>query len=82
MQLSVIKIGNSRGIRLPKAVLEQCGIADVVEMEINEQKIVLKPANTKPRQGWQEQFSRMSREGDDTMVISDSLELDSGDWEW
>lgn len=82
MQTAIIKIGNSKGVRLPKTILEQCGITDSVEMEVLEGEIILKPTRTVPRQGWREQFTAMAANGDDTLAISDTLDLDQGDWEW
>ena len=52
MIVSVVSIGNSRGIRLPKMVLESLAIKDKVEMEVTETSIVLKPLQEAPRQGW------------------------------
>ena len=82
MQIAIIKIGNSKGVRLPKTILEQCGITDSVEMEVHEGEIILKPRPAVPRQGWREQFAAMAGNGDDALVISDALDLDHGDWEW
>lgn len=43
MKVDVIRIGNSRGVRLPKAVLEQAGVGDVVELTVEDGKIILSP---------------------------------------
>ena len=56
MKLAIIRIGNSRGLRLPKAVLEQCGFTDAVELTIETGRIVLTPI-TAPRAGWAEAFA-------------------------
>ena len=49
MKVSVVPIGNSRGIRLPKAILEQLQISDQVELEVENKQIVLRPINKSPR---------------------------------
>ncbi len=43
MRISVIPIGNSRGIRIPQAVLKQCGFRSEVDLEVQDDKLVLRP---------------------------------------
>ena len=57
MKVSLIAIGNSRGIRLPKAVLEQCGFGDTVELTVERGKVVLAQPAKRPREGWAEAFA-------------------------
>lgn len=73
MQMDIIKIGNSKGIRLPLAVLKQCGIDSKVELEVQENCIIIKPIKI-PRQGWAEAFELMHKNNDDTLVIPDDLD--------
>lgn len=70
MELKVIKIGNSRGVRLSKDVLERYNIQDKVELVMEEDYIVLKP-KTKPREGWEESFERMRQNEDDQPLMDD-----------
>ena len=69
-----IKIGNSKGIRLPLAVLKQCGIDSKVELEIQDNCIIIKPIKN-PRQGWAEAFERMHQNDDDVPIIPDEFHL-------
>lgn len=80
MIVSVVPIGNSRGIRLPKMVLESLAIKDKVEMEVTETSIVLKPLQEAPRQGWQTAFTQMHLQGDDT--LEDIPAGEDFEWEW
>ena len=41
MKIPLIKIGNSKGIRLPKSVIEQCKLKDKIEMEILDNKLII-----------------------------------------
>ena len=81
MILPVVRIGNSKGIRLPKAILEQCHITDQVDVEVGIENITLRP-HRQPRQGWREQMKKMHECGDDELLIPDSVDQDIEGWEW
>lgn len=70
MDLSVIKIGNSKGIRLSKTILEKYEIKDTVELVLEEDHIILKP-KVKARKGWDKAFRKMHESGDDKLTIPD-----------
>jgi antitoxin MazE len=81
MILDIIKIGNSQGIRIPKNILKECGIQDKIDLEIKGHNILIKPLKT--REGWEESFKEMRENNDDSLLISDDLDLEIGDdWEW
>jgi antitoxin MazE len=68
MKISVISIGNLKGIRLTKTVLEKYNITDSVEMILEKGYIILKQ---KPRNGWEKAFRKMHQGGDDELIIND-----------
>jgi antitoxin MazE len=80
MEVSVIPIGNSKGIRLSKTLLEKYNITDKVELILEKGHIILK-AKTKPREGWDEAFKEMNANGDDKLLIDDVFE-DENFEEW
>ena len=82
MLLSVVPIGNSKGIRIPKAILEQCNIRDQIELEVENGRIILEPVRDSPRQGWDEAFREMAANNDDSLLIPDSIDIEMDDWEW
>ena len=82
MQVNVVQIGNSKGIRIPKAILDQCRIGDQVELEVEEGRIILEAIKRKPRAGWEEAFREMAENRDDALVVDDSIDLDMDQWEW
>jgi antitoxin MazE len=82
MKLRLVAIGNSRGLRLPKAILEQCRLENEVELEIEAGRLIIKPARRSTRKGWDEAFKKMGSAGEDRLLIDDRLDLDSSDWEW
>lgn len=81
MNLNVIKIGNSKGIRFPSYILKECNIYDVVNLYVKEGKIIIEPImNT--RKNWNQEFIRMHQKNDDTLIIDDSLDMNLEEWEW
>jgi len=81
MRASLVKIGNSKGIRIPKAILEQCNITDEVNLEIKDNKIIIEPVNS-PRKGWDEAFEEMAKNGDDKLLDMPESSWDEEEWEW
>jgi antitoxin MazE len=73
MEVSVVKIGNSKGIRLSKTLLERYKITDSVDLILEEEHIILKPLS-KPRDGWDKTFMEMNANGDDKLLINDIFE--------
>jgi antitoxin MazE len=63
----IIKIGNSRGIRLPKTVIEQLGPEEEVELMVGTGQLVIRSAH-RPRTGWARQFRQMAQAGDDKLA--------------
>lgn len=80
MEISIINIGNSRGIRLPKTILDRYGISDKVELIFEKGFIILKP-KAKPRSGWEKAFKKMHENADDQPLIDDIFE-DENFEEW
>ncbi len=70
METSIIKIGNSRGLRLSKPILEKYNIKDKVELILEKGQIVLKPIDS-PRKNWEKAFKKMSENGDDKLLMND-----------
>ena len=80
MLVSVIRIGNSRGIRVPKVILERFGIKDKIDMEVTEKGILLSPVSDVPRKGWAEAFCRMHENNED--ILEDVPNAEDFGWEW
>jgi antitoxin MazE len=83
MKTTLIAIGNSRGIRIPKPLIEQCGFNDEVELDVRDKSIVIHSPR-KVRGGWDKAFMQMARLNDDTLIQRDSKQSrwDSEEWEW
>ncbi len=85
MKMKIIKIGNSRGIRLPKAILHQIGINDEVDLEVDRDRIILKPIRRR-RSGWREAFRKMAEKSDDRLLDGEETifqnSWDEDEWIW
>lgn len=82
MKANLVAIGNSRGVRIPKAVLEQTGLTDEVELEVRGKQIVIRSAR-KPQEGWEEAFREMAARGHDKMLDPEIMfEWDENEWTW
>ena len=83
MRARVIKIGNSQGLRIPKPILDQTGIADDVEIEVEKNQIIIRPVKN-AREGWDAAFKDMAQEGDDKPIIDDGIShsWDEEEWQW
>ena len=80
MLVKVTKIGNSKGIRLPKEVIARYNIKSKLEMELGVGEIIFKPVDNEPRKGWAEAFRKMHERKDDKLLIG---EIDGiFKWEW
>ena len=83
MKTHLIQIGNSRGIRIPKAFLEQANLENGVELSISGENLVLAPV-AEPRKGWAEAFRDMAKTQDDILLDESPVlsEWDDLEWEW
>jgi antitoxin MazE len=83
MKTGLVRIGNSRGIRLPKPLIEQCRLGDTVELRIEKDRLVISPHRA-PRQDWDEAFRAAGAAEDDKLVL-ESLppgKFDREEWKW
>ena len=84
MKTRIIKIGNSQGVRIPKALLEQSGLSTEVELEVQDTQIVIRSVK-RPRQGWEEAFRAMAKHQDDRLLDPDltgQIRWDEDEWQW
>ena len=84
MRARVVKIGNSQGIRIPKPLLEQTGIMSDVELEVEKNKIIIRPISN-PRTGWDDAFKAMAKNGQDKLIDGDKIishSWDDEEWQW
>ena len=83
MKTALVRIGNSRGIRIPKPIIEQCRLGDRVEMRVEDDRVVISSERA-PRQGWDEAF-RAAGPAEDDRLLLESLppnKFDREEWKW
>ncbi len=80
MEASIIKIGNSKGLRLSKIILEKYNIKDKVELILEKGRIILMPIKS-PRNNWDLEFEKMAENNDDQLLMNDMFDDENLD-EW
>lgn len=80
--LQIRQIGNSRGVLIPKAILEQVGFDDEVDLVIEGDKLVLSKSKKNPREGWAEDSKAIAEAGEDSLVLGDFMNEGDEDWVW
>ncbi len=85
MKTKVVKIGNSRGIRIPKSLIDESGLQSEVDLEVLDGQIIIKPIS-RSRESWDSSFKKMSKNKDDVLLDSGTLvgqsTWDKEEWEW
>jgi antitoxin MazE len=85
MKTKLIQIGNSRGVRIPKVLIEESGLSDQVELVLEGNEIILRSAK-EPRSEWDEAFEKMAQHQDDILLDKEEVEVpgewDEEEWTW
>lgn len=82
LKARIVRVGNSSGIRLPKAILEQAQLVDEVELHAQPGRLVIVPSKH-PRAGWKEAAKQMHERGDDRLLDSPlPTKFDADEWDW
>ncbi len=83
MKAKLIRIGNSQGIRIPKPLIEQCGLGKSVELTVKGNVLTISPERA-VRAGWEDALEAMAATGDDAALLPDDVtsDWDETEWEW
>ena len=82
VRANVVRIGNSRGIRIPKVWLEQLRIGEEVELAVRQDKLIIRRARV-AREGWGEAFQQMTEQREDQIIDEPiTTKWDEEEWEW
>ena len=80
MKSSLIKIGNSKGVRINSNIIKECELESEVEIKVVDKKIIIE-AVKEPRADWNKSFEEMHKKNEDVLLISNGNTFDK-DWEW
>ena len=97
MKARLVRIGNSRGVRLPKPLIEEAGLSDEVELQVRDGSVVIRPVKAL-RAGWAESAKTLRASGSDGWAVAakrlrqkdgdhlldpaSSTRFDEEEWEW
>jgi antitoxin MazE len=82
MRTLLIRIGNSRGIRIPKLLIDECGLRERVHLQVVNNKLVIS-AEDAPRQGWSEAFRKAGVPDKDGLLLElPPNDFDREEWRW
>jgi antitoxin MazE len=83
MKTEIVRIGNSRGIRIPKPLIEQCGLEETVELSVEGHRLIISPPR-RLRQGWSEAFRAAGSSEHDEPLLEPmaASEFDRREWKW
>jgi antitoxin MazE len=82
MKARLVQIGNSRGVRLPKPMIEEAGLNDDVDIHVKEGSIII-TSNLKPRSDWADSAKLLHDRNDDVLIDSSSSTVfDETEWQW
>jgi antitoxin MazE len=82
MKAHIVRIGNSRGIRLPKTLLQEAQLEDEVELQAEPGRILISKT-AKPRAGWSDAAKRMRERNEDRLIDQPTpTQFDKEEWQW
>lgn len=84
MRAEIIRIGNSKGLRIPKAIIEQCGLKTFVDLKVEDHSLIITPYEEDVRVGWEESFKSMAERKDDKLLDIGNIPTswDKKEWQW
>lgn len=81
MKTQLVRIGNSRGVRLPKTVIDQVGLTDEIDLRVENRCVVIAPLH-QSRSGWADAAQRLRAESKGLLDGHTSTRFDEDDWQW
>jgi len=81
MKTRLVPIGNSRGLRLPKPIIDALGLTDEVDMEVRADSLVIRPSQGK-RAGWADAAKALAAEGGALLDSPTPTRFDEEEWTW
>ena len=82
MQVAIRTMGNSKGVLIPKPILEQTGLHDTADLQVKNGVIEIRPLKRNPREGWAADSQRIAQAGDDVLVWPEFANADDASLQW
>jgi antitoxin MazE len=82
MLASVVQIGNSHGVRLPKRILNELDIKDKVELIVKKNELIIKGVKKRPRQDWDDAFAKKTLNKENKLLLPENIDNDAFEWIW
>ena len=84
MEIKISNIGNSQGIIIPKAIIEQCGFKKRVNLDVKDNCLIVSPRSHNHRQGWEEAIIAAEESDIDELLMGENLDhsWDEEEWTW
>ena len=80
MRSNLIKIGNSKGIRITSSIIKECELDNEVEIKVVDKKLIIE-AVKESRVDWNRSFEKMHKNKEDNLLSENGNDFDK-DWEW
>ena len=82
MQVAIRTMGNSRGVLIPKPILEQTGLVDAADLQVVNGVIEIRPLRRNPREGWAADSQRVAQSNDDALVWPEFANAGDAELTW
>ena len=82
MRVAIRTMGNSRGVLIPKPILEQTGLLDTADLQVKNGVIEIRPLKRNPREGWAADSQRIAQAGDDVLLWPEFANADDASLQW
>ena len=82
MQVAIRTMGNSKGVLIPKPILEQTGLLDTADLQVKNGVIEIRPLKRNPRGGWAADSQRIAQAGNDGLVWPEFANADDASLQW
>ncbi len=82
MQVAIRTMGNSKGVLIPKPILEQTGLVDAADLQVVNGVIEIRPLQRNPREGWAADSQRVAKSDDDSLVWPEFANAGDTELKW
>jgi len=82
MKIAIRRIGNSKGVIIPTAILSQLGLENEADLSVKDGALVIRPPKKEARAGWSEASKQLAVSGDDILVMPEFANSGDADLRW